>query len=202
MLKEGWLFKRGDFLNKAYKKRYFRLHDTVLGYYKSASQVAVLGTIDLKKAVLVDDPSRVDHPNGFNLIVEKRSYVLKAGTPVEARGWVESINEVLRLIQRKPRGNKELEQENGLLRATNEQLSRKIFAMENDVLKLKAELKQANARNESLCAELNQVKGQLANASASAPITAPISAPIPPLWSAPSTRREAATSLYRPPPLW
>jgi len=86
---EGWLRKRGA-INKAWKRRFFKLHDGKLLYFKSRQQTAPQGTVDLRDCALT-----IDDTPSYRLFIKsphfKRVYELEAGSIAELQEWKAAI---------------------------------------------------------------------------------------------------------------
>lgn len=86
IIRKGWLWKRGA-VNKAYKKRYFRMHAMSLSYYVDEFAKKMQGAINLEGAILVDAREENEHKWGFTLVSGQRAYVLKALDEDDFEDW-------------------------------------------------------------------------------------------------------------------
>jgi len=90
--KEGYLFKKGVY-NKDLKKRYFKLHDTKLTYYKKKDDKSAIDEIDLcyLKNLYYGNESK----KGFQFVFEienvNRVYELYCEKEDDMRSWVDSL---------------------------------------------------------------------------------------------------------------
>lgn len=95
---EGWLMKQGvgPLLGKRFKKRWFKLKDLKLYYYKANTDPEAIGFIDLKEATSVE---RTDDFNDgkahFVINTPGRAWQLVADTTEQMQRWIYSINQAI-----------------------------------------------------------------------------------------------------------
>jgi len=89
--KRGFLKKKGESENSAYRERWFVLKDNFLYYFQSPQTANSSGTIYLLESEVIacDDKDRDGHR--FEIKTPHRTYWLKAATTRERKEWISAI---------------------------------------------------------------------------------------------------------------
>ena len=93
--KSGYLFKTGQ-ESKAWKKRYFRMKDNFIYYFKTNKTIIPSGSIPLQDAEIFPAPDQVNKKQfRFHLQTRHRTYNLAAEDQETALEWIESISDYI-----------------------------------------------------------------------------------------------------------
>lgn len=94
---EGWLEKQGP-QEKGWKKRWFALHDSVLLYYKQATDAECLGFIQLgtrAQGYSVEENQKPPVGFCFSLVTVRRTFSLRAESRDLVRAWIEALSQAI-----------------------------------------------------------------------------------------------------------
>lgn len=89
---EGYLRKRGTTI-RSWKRRWFRLVEGILFYYKNTESRVERGSIPIvvgEYAVKVP-PSRYGQPHCFELVTGRRTYALRGSSAENVREWLQAL---------------------------------------------------------------------------------------------------------------
>eukprot|EP01104_Vermistella_antarctica_P020995 TRINITY_DN9245_c0_g1_i1.p1 TRINITY_DN9245_c0_g1~~TRINITY_DN9245_c0_g1_i1.p1 ORF type:complete len:106 (-),score=28.04 TRINITY_DN9245_c0_g1_i1:44-361(-) len=96
----GFLRKRGG-RKKNWKNRFFKLGDNVLSYH-------VTEAAPPKKKILLQlclscsevDANQFERENMFNIVTDKRTFYIQAGSPQERSDWIAILIEAMEFAKR------------------------------------------------------------------------------------------------------
>eukprot|EP00735_Rhodelphis_limneticus_P010550 TRINITY_DN3314_c0_g1::TRINITY_DN3314_c0_g1_i1::g.31020::m.31020 TRINITY_DN3314_c0_g1::TRINITY_DN3314_c0_g1_i1::g.31020 ORF type:complete len:361 (-),score=55.12,sp/P83351/SNA29_CAEEL/26.11/7e-11,SNARE/PF05739.14/0.11,SNARE/PF05739.14/5.6e-12,PH/PF00169.24/9.6e-09,V-SNARE_C/PF12352.3/3.5e-06,V-SNARE_C/PF12352.3/2.1e+02,PH_11/PF15413.1/8.7e-05,PH_11/PF15413.1/1.8e+03,PH_8/PF15409.1/0.034,PH_8/PF15409.1/3.6e+03,Sec20/PF03908.8/1.9e+03,Sec20/PF03908.8/0.012,Sec20/PF03908.8/5.1e+02,Peripla_BP_2/PF01 len=107
---EGFLFKQGQ-VNKAFKKRYFRLKDAKLSYYGSEKDTTPLGVVELDSGIRMEDTTNDKFESGSALILshstrkivhDHQNLVLASYSKKEMEKWKQQIGVTIGIVEDTP----------------------------------------------------------------------------------------------------
>ncbi|KAM6951799.1 pleckstrin homology domain-containing family A member 1 isoform 2-T2 [Aplochiton taeniatus] len=102
-IKEGYCVKQGA-LMKNWKRRYFRLDENAVSYYKSELERDPLRTISLKEVHKVQECKQSDlmmRDNLFELVTNSRTFYIQCDSPEEMHSWIKALSGAI-VAQRGP----------------------------------------------------------------------------------------------------
>ena len=98
--KSGFLHKEGKKTSK-FNKRWFKLSNGILSYYKGQKDTKARGTISLISASNIKpDAARKGKDNCFEIVTAARVYCLATDTPEERTEWVKALIEEKEIVSK------------------------------------------------------------------------------------------------------
>jgi len=98
--RQGWLHKEGKKTSK-FNKRWFKLSNGMLSYFKAQKDTKARGTISLISASAIKgDVVRKGRDNCFEIVTGSRVYCFSADTPEERTEWVKACQEEKEIVSK------------------------------------------------------------------------------------------------------